>query len=44
MLASAERATILGGLLWMADKLQSDVGKRSRALRPAKGKQAFWND
>jgi hypothetical protein len=36
-----DRATILGALLWMADKLQSDQGKRARALWAAKGTEAF---
>jgi hypothetical protein len=39
-----DRATILGALLWMADKLQSDQGERARALWATKGKQAFEND
>ena len=39
-----DRATILGALLWMADKLQSDQGERARALWAAKGKQAFEAD
>ncbi len=39
-----ERATILGALLWMADKLKSDQGERARALWAAKGKQAFEAD
>jgi hypothetical protein len=36
-----DRATILGALLWMADKLQSDQGEQARELWTAKGKQAF---
>jgi conjugative transfer protein TraD len=40
-LTGDDRATILGALLWMADKLQSDQGKRARALWAAKGMQAF---
>jgi hypothetical protein len=32
---------ILGALLWMADKLQSDQGEQARALWAAKGKKAF---
>jgi hypothetical protein len=40
-LTGDDRATILGALLWMADKLQSDQGERARALWAAKGKQAF---
>jgi Conjugal transfer protein TraD len=40
-LTGDDRATILGALLWMADKLQSDQGEQARALWAAKGKQAF---
>ena len=40
-LTGDDRATILGALLWMADKLQSDQGERAWALWAAKGKQAF---
>jgi hypothetical protein len=40
-LTGDDRATILGALLWMADKLQSDQGERARALWAAKGNQAF---
>ena len=36
-----DRATILGALLWMADKLQSDQGEHARHLWTARGKQAF---
>ena len=36
-LTGDDRATILGALLWMADKLQSDQGERARALWAAKG-------
>ena len=39
-----DRATMLGALLWIADKLQSDQGERARALWSAKGKQAFKAD
>ena len=39
-----DRATILGALLWMADKLKSDRGERARALWAANGKQAFEAD
>jgi hypothetical protein len=40
-----DRATILGALLWMADKLKSDQGERARVLWAAKGKQqAFEAD
>jgi hypothetical protein len=40
-LTADDRATILGALLWMADKLKSDEGERARALWAKKGKQAF---
>jgi hypothetical protein len=40
-LVGDDRATILGALLWMADKLKSDQGERARALWAAKGKEAF---
>jgi hypothetical protein len=40
-LTGDDRATILGALLWVADKLQSDQGEHARALWGAKGKQAF---
>jgi Conjugal transfer protein TraD len=40
-LTGDDRATILGALLWMADKLQSDQSKRAMVLWAAKGKQAF---
>ncbi len=40
-LTGDDRAIILGALLWMADKLQSDQGEQARALWVAKGKQAF---
>lgn len=43
-LTGDDRATILGALLWMADKLQSDQGERARALWAAKGSQAFEAD
>jgi hypothetical protein len=43
-LTGDDRATIVGALLWMADKLQSDQGERARALWVAKGKQAFEAD
>ena len=41
-LTGDDRATILGALLWIADKLQSDQGEQARAV--AKGKQAFEAD
>jgi hypothetical protein len=40
-LTGDDRAIILGALLWMADKLQSDQGEKARELWAAKGKQAF---
>jgi conjugative transfer protein TraD len=43
-LTGDDRATILGALLWMADKLQSDQGEQARSLWAAKGKQAFEAD
>src|ERR1700733_7294784 len=43
-LTGDDRATILGALLWMSDKLQSDQGERARALWAAKGKQALEAD
>jgi Conjugal transfer protein TraD len=43
-LTGDDRATILGALLWMAGKLQSDQGEQARALWTAKGRQAFEAD
>ena len=43
-LTGDDRTTILGALLWMADKLQSDQGERARELWAAMGKQAFEAD
>ena len=43
-LTGDDRATILGALLWSADKLRSDQGERARALWAAMGKQAFEAD
>ncbi|MGY3448406.1 conjugal transfer protein TraD [Bradyrhizobium sp. USDA 4353] len=40
-LVGGDRATILGALLWIADKLKGDRGEHARALWTAKGKQAF---
>ena len=40
-LTGGDRATILGALLWMADKLKSDHREQARALWAEKGKQAF---
>jgi hypothetical protein len=43
-LTGDDRAIILGALLWVADKLQSDQPERARELWAAKGKQAFEAD
>ncbi|MBV8397741.1 MAG: conjugal transfer protein TraD [Acetobacteraceae bacterium] len=43
-LTGDDRAIILGALLWMADKLQSDQREQARALWAAKGKRAFEAD
>src|SRR3974390_2886745 len=43
-LTGDDRATVLGALLWMADKLKSNQGERARALWAAKGRQAFEAD
>jgi hypothetical protein len=43
-LTGDDRATILGALLWMADRLQGDQGERARELWAAKGKQALEAD
>ena len=40
-LTGDDRTTILGALLWMADRLKSDQRERARALWAANGKQAF---
>jgi hypothetical protein len=40
-LTGDDRTTILGALIWIAEKLKSDQGERARALWTAKGKQAF---
>ena len=40
-LTGDDRATILGALLWMADKLQSEDGARAKTLWAEKGKEAF---
>ncbi len=40
-LTGDDRATILGALLWMAEKLKSNQGEQARKLWAAKGKQAF---
>jgi hypothetical protein len=43
-LTGDDRATILGALLWIADKLKNDQGERARALWAAKGKEEFEAD
>lgn len=43
-LTGDDRATLLGALLWMANKLKSDQGEHARALWAAKGEQAFEAD
>ena len=43
-LTGDDRAIILGALLWMADKLQSDQREHARALWAAKGREAFAVD
>jgi len=40
-LTGDDRVIILGALLWMADKLQSDQGEQARKQWSAMGKQAF---
>jgi hypothetical protein len=40
-LTGDDRATILGALLWMANKLQSDQGEQARELWAAKGDASF---
>ncbi|AXS40677.1 conjugal transfer protein TraD [Breoghania sp. L-A4] len=40
-LTGDDRATILGALIWMADKLNSEDGERARALWAEKGREAF---
>jgi hypothetical protein len=43
-LTGDDRPTILGALLWMAEKLKSDQHEQARALWAARGKQAFEAD
>ena len=43
-LTSDDRATILGALIWIADKLKSDQAEQARALWAEKGKEAFEMD
>jgi len=40
-LTGDDRATILGALIWMAEKLRSDDGEYARQLWAGKGKEAF---
>ncbi|MEC5325932.1 conjugal transfer protein TraD, partial [Aurantimonas sp. A3-2-R12] len=40
-LTGDDRAMIYGAMLWMADKLKSDDGRRARTLWAEKGKAAF---
>lgn len=40
-LTGDDRAVILGALLWMAAKLNSNDGQRTRQLWAGKGKEAF---
>ena len=43
-LTGDDRATILGALIWMADKLKSDQGGQARSLWADKGRRAFAAD
>ncbi|RCW23335.1 conjugative transfer protein TraD [Ciceribacter lividus] len=40
-LTNDDRTVILGALIWMTEKLQSDQGEKARSLWVEKGKQAF---
>ena len=40
-LTNDDRTIILGALIWMAGKLESEDGERARAIRTKLGKQAF---
>lgn len=40
-LTGDDRATILGAMIWMAEKLQSEDGKRARGVWTKLGKMAF---
>lgn len=40
-LTGDDRATILGALIWVADKLKSAQGEHARELWVAKGRQMF---
>lgn len=43
-LTGDQRPIILGALLWVAEKLESDQGDRARALWAAMGKQTLKAD
>jgi hypothetical protein len=43
-LTGDDRTTILGALIWIAEKLKGDQSERARALWTATGKQAFEAD
>ncbi|SMX61025.1 Conjugal transfer protein traD [Bradyrhizobium sp. ORS 285] len=43
-LTGDDRITILGALIWIAEKLKGDQGGRARAIWAAKGKQGFGAD
>jgi hypothetical protein len=43
-LTGDDRAMILGALLWMADRLQSDRGEHARGIWTKLGKMAFEAD
>jgi hypothetical protein len=43
-LTGDDRATILGALIWIAEKLKGDQREQARALWAAKGKQALEMD
>ena len=40
-LTGDDRTTILGALMWIAEKLKGDQREQARTLWAAKGKQAF---
>ncbi|MGL4288104.1 MAG: conjugal transfer protein TraD [Phreatobacter sp.] len=40
-LTGDDRASILGALIWIADKLKSDDAERAKTLWAEKGKEAF---
>lgn len=43
-LTGDDRATILGAMIWIADKLKSDDAERARLLWAEKGKEAFESE